>query len=98
VLGALVAARLASGLLGPSVLGSPLRSIRADAVRHWLGTVAIPQVPKAAIARLIELTVSGERGPVAIALAKVTEVTAPYIDRASRSELEMIVAALRVQS
>ncbi|MDQ8165483.1 MAG: hypothetical protein P3A28_06995 [Gemmatimonadota bacterium] len=95
VMGTLLAARLAAGTLGPNPGATDLRASRAEGVRHWLGTVAIPQVPKAAIARLVELTVDGQPGSVAAALAKVTEVTAPYLDRAARSELESLASALR---
>lgn len=94
-MGALIAARLAAGMLGPSVVTAALRGSRAEGVRHWLGTIAIPQVPKVAIARLVELTVAGQPGSVATALAKVTEVTAPYLDRAARSELDSLASALR---
>ncbi len=94
-MGALIAARLASGMLGPTSVTPALRGTRAEGVRHWLGTIAIPQVPKVAIARLVELTVDGDLSQVATALAKVTEVTAPYLDRAARSELDSLAIALR---
>lgn len=94
-MGTLLAARLASGMLGPTAVTAAVRGTRAEGVRHWLGTIAIPQVPKVAITKLVELTAAGEPGQVATALAKVTEVTAPYLDRAARSELDSLAAALR---
>ena len=95
VMGTLISARLASGMLGPTVVTAALRSSRAEGARHWLGTIAIPQVPKVAITRLVELTIAGQPGSVAAALAKVTEVTAQYLDRAARLELDSLAAALR---
>lgn len=94
-LAALIAARLAAALLPPVTLLVAARTARAEAARGWLGSVALPAVPKLAITRLVESTAAGDRATVAIAVAKVTEVTAPYLDRASRSELEELATELR---
>ncbi|MDA1080241.1 MAG: hypothetical protein O2973_00980 [Gemmatimonadetes bacterium] len=94
LLGVLLGARLAAGAIAPHALTVAQRRARADAARHWLGTIAIPGAPKIALTRLIDITVSGNAEAVAAALAKVTDVTAPYLDRAARSELDSLRLAL----
>jgi hypothetical protein len=94
-LAALMGARLASGLLGPTPLPGEARATRADAARGWLGSIAVPSVTKVAVSRLIEASGRSDLAAVATAMAKVTEVTAPYLDRAAHSELELFCAALR---
>ena len=71
-----------------------IRAARADGARAWIGTVAAPAVAKAAIGRLIETSAWGDAASMAAALAKVTEVTAPYLDKGSRSELDQLILAL----
>jgi hypothetical protein len=95
VLVALVAARVASGALADSNLSPAQRSSRAEQARSWLATVAVPPVPKVAAARVFELSTSADPSALAEALAKVTEVTAPYLDRAARSELDSLTTRLR---
>ena len=94
-LAALIAARLAAATLPPVTLSIAARSARATAALGWLGSVAVAAVPKLAITRLVEATAAGDNPTVANAVAKVTEVTAPYLDRAARSELEELAAELR---
>lgn len=95
-LAAMVGARLAAGLLGPtSPLPSDARAARADAARAWLGSIAVPPVTKVAVSRLIEATGRNDLSAVAAAMVKVTEVTAPYLERAAHSELEQFCSALR---
>jgi hypothetical protein len=95
VLAALVAARLAVGALPAAKLTPAQRATRADHARTWIGTIALPQVPKVAALRAVELTAKNDLSGLAAALAKVTDVTAPYLDRAARSELESLGAKLR---
>lgn len=91
-LATLVAARLCD----PEASVTPeVRAARADGARAWIGTVAAPAVAKAAIGRLIETSARGDAAAMAVALAKVTDVTAPYLDKAARSELEQLVLSLR---
>ena len=94
-LAALMGALLAAGLLGPTPLPSDARATRADAARSWLGSIALPPVTKVAVSRLIEAAGRNDLSAVATAMGKVTEVTAPYLDRAAQSELERFCAALR---
>jgi hypothetical protein len=92
---ALLGARLAAALLPPAPLTPTQRARRAEAGRSWLGTAAVHPVPKAAVTRLLEATGAGDVAAVATALAKVTDVTAPWLDRPARSELEQLVRDLR---
>ena len=94
-LAALIGARLAAGTIGPGALAADVRAARAEAARGWLGTIAVPSVTKVAVARLIETTARNDLASLAAAVAKVTDVTAPYLDRTARSELERLNAALR---
>ena len=95
LLAVLVAARLVAGALPAGGLSVAQRRARADATRHWLGTIALPGVPKVALTRLVEATAVGGLEAMAAALTKVTDVTAPYLDRASRSELESLGRTVR---
>lgn len=95
LLAVLMAARLVAGALPASGLSAAQRRGRADATRQWLGTIALPGVPKVALTRLVETTAAGTPEAMATALTKVTDVTAPYLDRGARSELESLVRSVR---
>jgi len=95
VLAALLGARLAAAALPPRPLTTAQRAGRAESGRAWLGTVALQPVPKAAARRLIETTAGSDLGAMAAALAKVTDVTAPWLDREARSAMDSLVQALR---
>lgn len=92
---ALLSARLAAGMRPPLALGAAQRARRADAARAWIATLALPAVQKAAAVRLVDASAGTDPAAVAQALAKVTDVTAQWLDRAARSELESLVADLR---
>lgn len=95
VLAALLCARLAAATLPPNGLTAAQRATRAESARAWLGTVALQPVPKAAARRLLDAVTGTDLGATATALAKVTDVTAPWLDRGARSVLESLVQALR---
>ena len=94
-LAVLIGARLTAGATGSGALAPDIRAGRAEAARAWLGTIAVPAVTKIAVTRLIELTARNDSAALAAALTTVTDVTAPYLDRAARSELDELAAALR---
>jgi hypothetical protein len=91
----LVAARMAVTSTGPSAVPAALRGDRATAARHWLGALTLGAPVRAAVAQLLESTVGGDPTILAAALAKVTDVTAPYLDRKARSELDQLMRALK---
>jgi len=87
----LVAARLAAAAHGPDALSAALRGARAAAARHWMGALTLPAPVRGAMVQLVEASVRGEPAALSAALTKVTEVTAPHLDRKARLELDRLV-------
>lgn len=90
----LVAARLAAATCGRLVLPAPLRAERAGAARHWMGALTLAAPLRAALGQLLDATVHDDAPAVAAALANVTEVTAPHLDRKARSELDRLTRVI----
>lgn len=90
----LVAAHLAAAARGPTALPAPLRAERAGAARHWMGSLSLAAPMRAALSQLLDATVRDDVTAVAAALAAVTEVTAPHLDRKSRSELDRLTRVI----
>lgn len=90
-----LAARLADAMVPPVALPVTLRRTRADGARHWLSSIALSPPTRAALARLVEVTAVDDPHQAAMALTKVTEVTAPHLDRGTRLELERLIARLK---
>jgi hypothetical protein len=90
----LVAARLVHGALGPDALPAPLRLERSVAARHWLGALSLAAPLRAALLQLVDATSAPDHAALTLALAKVTEVTAPHLDRRARSELDRLARML----
>jgi hypothetical protein len=86
----LVAARLAAALRAPVALPALLRAERAGAARHWMGALALAAPLRAALGQLLDATARDDATAVSAALANVTEVTAPHLDRKARSELDRL--------
>ena len=93
-LAALMAARLASGLLPPAPLCISTRESRAAGARIWFSTLTLPAATRAPIARLVDATEGEDRMRVAAAMAEVALAATQVLDRRSRAELEAIVAEL----
>lgn len=93
-LAVLVAARLVTAAVAPALLPAPARRKRADAARLWLSAVALPAAVRSAVGRLVDLSASEDVKAIALGVAKVTEVTAPYLNRNARSELERLATRL----
>jgi hypothetical protein len=91
-LATLIAARLAAGAAPPAVLAPPLRVARADAARVWLTSVALPAPVRAAIGKLVDATAGNDDRMIVLALAKVTDTTAPQLNRSARAELDRLAA------
>jgi len=90
----LVAARLAAAALPPVSLPAGARRKRADAAKNWLSALALPAPVRTALGRLLDLSAGEDLDAMGIALSKVTEVTAPHLDRHARLELERLAARL----
>jgi hypothetical protein len=93
-LATLIASRLVAGTLAPVVLSAPARRKRADAAKLWLSAVALPAPVRTAVGRLVDLSASDDPEAIVAGIANVTEVTAPYLDRHARLELERLAARL----
>ncbi|HLA90221.1 MAG TPA: hypothetical protein VJL28_07325 [Gemmatimonadaceae bacterium] len=93
-LATLVAARLAAGATPPALLAPPARAARAEAARLWLTSIALPAAVRGALLRLADASGTDDLRAIAVALARVTEVTAPHLDRGARSELDRLGARL----
>jgi hypothetical protein len=91
-LATLAAARLAAAAAPPLPLAAPLRASRADAARLWLSSLALPAPVRAAILRLVDASATDDLRAISAAVAKVTDVTAPHLDRGARSELDRLGA------
>ena len=95
LLGAVMAARLASGMRSPYPLPSEARQSRADGARIWLGAITVPAKARAALLRAFAASAGTDRGVIADALGAVTDVTASHLDRVARSELVRLADDLR---
>jgi hypothetical protein len=87
----MVAIRLAAVARGPGALPAALRGARAAAARHWMGALTLPAPIRGALVQLVEASARGEAADLSAALAKVTEVTSPHLDRKARLELDRLV-------
>ncbi len=94
LLATLVAARLAGAAVGPHALATAQRADRAAAARQWLGALSLSAALRTALAQLVDATASRDPAVLRGALAKVTEVTAPHLDRKARSELDALLRRL----
>jgi hypothetical protein len=92
-----LAARLADGVLDESGLAVPTRVERAGNARSWLSTIAIPAPIRQPLARLIDASAGGAT-EASQAVRAVIAVTAEYLDRAARLELENLAETLESQA
>ena len=93
-LATLVAVRLAATTAGAGRLDLPLRVARADAARHWMGSVTLAAPVRNALLKLVASTTDDDADAIHGALARVTDITANTLDRAARSELDRLLARL----
>jgi hypothetical protein len=93
---AYVAARLVRDALdaGHGAVPPSLRAARARAARAWLGALAVPAGVRGAAAKLIEASAGTDPDAMRTPLDSVIQVTAAYLDQASRSELDRLAQAL----
>ena len=98
LLGAVMAVRLVSGLRPPFPLPAAVRGARADAARAWLGALTVPAKTRTALLRAYATSSGDDLAGAADALAGVTDVTAPHLNRSARSELVRLSERLRAES
>jgi hypothetical protein len=97
LLGAVMAARLASGMRTPYPLPRSARQARAEGARAWLGAITLPAKARAALLKAFAASATNDRGVMADALGGVTDVTANHLDRVARSELVRMADGLRTE-
>lgn len=85
-----LAARLALAMAGPAPLSPDARAGRAAAARAWLSSLALPAGVRLPLARLIDQTGGTDPAAVAHALARVTDITAKYLDPGALLELQQL--------
>ncbi len=95
LLGTLMVVRLTVGLRGPHPLPIEVRRARASGAKGWLTALAVPTKLRAAFTKAFGATAEDDPAAMAEALEAVTDITAPHLDRVSRSELARLVTALR---
>lgn len=95
LLGAVMAVRLVSGLRPPFPLDPAVRTARAEAARQWLAALTVTAKARTAFLRAFATSATGDPVSAADAIDAVTEVTAPHLDKASRSELSRLALSLR---
>lgn len=95
LLGALMVARLATGMRGHHPLPIDARRARALGVRGWLTALAVPTKLRAALQKALAASAEEDRRTMADALEGVTDITAPHLDRVARFELTRLIAGLR---
>ena len=92
-----LAARLADDVLDENGLSASIRADRAGSARTWLSTVALPAPVRQPLARLIDSS-GGGAGGASQALRAVIAITADFLDRAARLELEQLAETLEAQA
>jgi hypothetical protein len=96
-LAALMAARLAEGMLPPSPLAAGTRRARGVGARVWFSTLTLPPAARAPIAKLVDATEGASRTATSDALAAFADIAKPSLDPASRAEIAELVIALRAE-
>ena len=60
---------------------------RMSAAKHWLSSVAIQAPARSALAKLVEVSSTGDRGTIRASFEAVMTVTANQLDQGARLEL-----------
>ena len=93
-LAALMAARLAEGMLPPSPLAGATRHGRAVGARVWFSTLTLPAATRVPLARLVEATEGDSPAAAAEAMACFADIAKATLDSASRVEIADLITAL----
>jgi hypothetical protein len=90
-----VVARLAADrLVGPGMLPEPARTTRCVGARSWIGTLSLPTAVRTPLAKVLELSGDGSGTGLPAALLELADAAAPFLDPASRGELDALALAL----
>jgi hypothetical protein len=88
-----LAARLATAWTREPLAGD-LSADRGAGARSWLATLALPAPIRVPLARCLECVGAGSAEALTAALVALSEAAAPFLDPASRAELDQIAARL----
>ncbi len=86
-LAALLAARLADGMLPPHPLSRETRAVRAAAARAWFASLTVQAAVRLPFLRLVDATAGTDPTAAARQLAAVHELLAAQLDAAASAEL-----------
>jgi len=92
-----LAARLVDDVLDEKGLAAPVRVERAKSERGRLSALILPAPVRLQMARLIDSSAGGAEA-ASRALRAVIAVTAEFLDRAARLELERLAETLEAQT
>ena len=87
VLSALMAARLARGVLGPCPLSAPIRASRAAGARTWFAALTVPAPMRVAFAEVVDASMGEDRSALSAALLALGEAAGSSLDSGARGEL-----------
>jgi hypothetical protein len=87
-------ARIVVDCVFEGTLGTDQNRARLQGVKHWLGAATLAAPTRAALQKLAESGVSGDREAARTALDSVIAVTANQLDPASRLELGRLAQAI----
>ena len=87
VLSALMAARLARGVLGPCPLSAPIRASRAAGARTWFAALTVPAPMRVAFAGVVDASMGEDRSALSAALLALGEAAGSSLDSGARGEL-----------
>jgi hypothetical protein len=94
MLGTLLGARLAEGVVGDHPLPAPLRRARATAAKTWLSALALPASTRSTLARLAEATGGDDLTALKDAWEGAAALVVATLDASSRAELRRVSNAL----
>jgi len=90
-----VAARLVSDCSDPALdLDEVSRAARCAGAKGWLGTIAIPSPVRTPVAKLAEASATADPAVMAPLVASLAKAAESFLDAASRSELDVLMAKL----
>lgn len=93
-LSALMAARLARGVLGPCPLSAPIRASRAAGARGWFAALTVPAPIRVAFSEVVNASAGEDRAALAAALLALGEAAGSSLDSGARGELRELASSV----
>lgn len=89
-----IAARLAAGALPREGLTAAVRADRAAAARLWMTSVALPAPLRSLLLKVVDASARDDLRALGASVSRVSDITAPHLDRRARLELEQLASRL----